>query len=339
MQRTIYFDYLRVIACFAVIVLHVSAMQIQNYSVPTIEWNVINLYDSATRFCVPIFLMISGALFLNPSKELYLYKLYTRNILRIIVALFFWSFIYACYNYKLNGEFSFLTLLLYGEFHMWFLWLIVGFYVLVPLLRPIVENKLTLEYFLITSFVFSFVVPFIFKITELFIPALTSIVELGKIYCDNLQLQMLSGFAFYFVLGYYLHISTIKRIIENELILFGIFSGICIACLTYYVFRSTGVIDLSFYEYESFFVLFETIAVFLLVKRLCNVESRIVSSISKLSFGIYLVHMLVYYMIGMTSTTIIPLIGIPLLSILVFIASYTISFVLSRVPLLNKWII
>ena len=314
-------------------------MQMQDYNSPTLEWNVMNIYDSATRFCVPIFLMISGALFLNPSKELYLYKLYTRNILRIIVALFFWSFIYACYNYIFNGEFSFLTLLLYGEFHMWFLWLIVGFYVLVPLLRPIVQNKQTLEYFLITSFVFSFVVPFIFKLTKLFIPALTSIVEIGEMYCDNLQLHMLSGYIFYFILGYYLHIITIKREIVNLLILFGIFSGICIACLTYYVFRSTGVIDLSFYEYESFFVLFETIAVFLLVKRLCNVESRIVSSISKLSFGIYLVHMLVYYILGLTPTMIPPLIGIPLLSLLVFVVSYVIVLLLSRIPILNRWVI
>ena len=339
MQRTIYFDYLRVIACFAVIVLHVSAMQFSDYTVLTIDWFVMNVYDSASRFCVPTFLMISGALFLNPLKVLSLRKFYTRNILRIVTAFMFWSFIYACYNYIPAEKPSFLTLFLCGEFHMWFLWLIVGLYVLVPLLRSIVQNKQTLEYFLITSFVFSFVVPFIFKLTKLFIPVLTSIVEIGEMYCDNLQLHMLSGYIFYFILGYYLHIITIKREIVNLLILFGVFAGICIAGLTFYVFHSTGVIDESFYKYETFLVMFETIAVFLLVKRSCNVESTIVSSISKLSFGIYLVHMLVYYMLGMTSTTMNPVIGIPMLSILIFVISYAIILLISRIPILKQWVI
>ena len=222
---------------------------------------------------------------------------------------------------------------------MWFLWLIVGLYVLVPLLRPIVENKQTLEYFLITSFVFSFVVPFIFKLTKLFFPALTSIVELGEMYCDNLQLQMLSGFTFYFILGYYLHITTIKRKTENILILLGVFAGICIAIITYYVFQSTGVLNEAFYKYETLFVMLETIAVFLLAKRMCNVELTIVSSISKLSFGIYLVHMLVYYMLRMTSTTMNPVIGIPMVSFLVFVISYAIILLISRIPILKQWVI
>lgn len=114
MKRTIYFDYLRVIACFAVIVLHVSAGQWHDYTEPTFEWNVMNIYDSATRFCVPIFLMISGALFLNPEKKLSLRKLYTHNILRVITAFCFWSFIYACYDYVPTEGPSLLTLILCG---------------------------------------------------------------------------------------------------------------------------------------------------------------------------------------------------------------------------------
>ena len=340
MQRTIYFDYLRVIACFAVVVLHISTTrEFYDCTEPTIEWNVMNIYDSATRFCVPIFLMISGALFLNPDKKLSLRKLYTHNILRVITAFCFWSFIYACYDYLPTEGPSFLTIILLGHFHMWFLWLIVGLYMLVPILRKVVENRRVMEYFLLLSFVFSFVVPFIFELTKIFIPTLTSIVEIGEMYCNNLRLQMLSAFTFYFILGYYLHNIKIHRKIENTFILLGILACIGISGMSYFLFRSTSVLNESFYDYGTFFVMLETIAIFLLVKRLANVENKLVYSLSKYSFGIYLVHMLVYYILGLTSTMINPLIGIPLLSLLVFVVSYVIVLLLSRIPILNRWVI
>lgn len=298
MKRTIYFDYLRVIACFAVIVLHVSAGQWHDYTEPTFEWNVMNIYDSATRFCVPIFLMISGALFLNPEKKLSLRKLYTHNILRVITAFCFWSFIYACYTFTPSEGPSFLTLLLCGHLHMWFLWLIVGLYMLVPILRKVVENRRVMEYFLLLSFVFSFVIPFIFDLTKIFIPFLSSIVSIGETYINNLHLSMLSAFTFYFVLGYYLHTTRVNKRIENTFILLGALSSIGIAALTYFLFHLKGILDMSFYRYGTFLVSLESIAVFLLVKRLGNVESKIVYSISKYSFGIYLIHILVYYRIN-----------------------------------------
>lgn len=222
---------------------------------------------------------------------------------------------------------------------MWFLWLIVGLYVVVPILRMVTQNLRVMEYFLFLSFVFSFVVPFIFDLTKMFFPNLSSLVEIGEMYCEKLQLYMFSGFTFYFVLGYYLHTIHINKKIERFLILIGACSAICIAGVTYFLFRSSSVLNEDFYDYDTFLVLLESITVFLLVKRFGHVETKALNSISKLTFGIYLVHMLVYYMIGFTSTTINPIIGIPLLSLLVFVTSYVIVWVLSHIPLLQRWII
>lgn len=254
MQRTIYFDYLRVIACFAVIVLHVSAMQIQNYSVPTIEWNVINLYDSATRFCVPIFLMISGALFLNPEKQLSWRRLYTHYIFRIAIAFIFWSFIYACYVFTPNEEPSFFTLFLWGHVHLWFLWLIVGQYMLVPILRTIVQNRLVMEYFLSFSLMLGYVFPFVFELLRLFVTPLLPIVELGEMCFDKLHLQMFSGYTFFFVLGHYLHTTILKRNIENILIVLGLFATISIAVLTFLLFKRSELVCDLFKNNETFLV-------------------------------------------------------------------------------------
>ena len=68
--RILYFDFLRIFATLAVMVLHVAAQNWYGTSVPSFEWQTFNFFHSVTRFGVPIFVMISGALFLN-KRELY----------------------------------------------------------------------------------------------------------------------------------------------------------------------------------------------------------------------------------------------------------------------------
>lgn len=59
-------DYLRVIATVSVIFLHVSAEIPTLYKkIPDDIWWIGNFFDGAVRFCVPLFLMISGALLLG----------------------------------------------------------------------------------------------------------------------------------------------------------------------------------------------------------------------------------------------------------------------------------
>ena len=74
-QRVIYLDYLRIAATFCVVVLHISGQNWYTTSVNSFEWNVLNFYDSIVRWVVPIFVMISGALFLDNEKELSVNKL------------------------------------------------------------------------------------------------------------------------------------------------------------------------------------------------------------------------------------------------------------------------
>ena len=65
-----YFDLIRIVSSFGVILIHVSE---QNYygNIPgKYEWKVFNFYDSLARWSVPEFFMISGALFLNKSSSI-----------------------------------------------------------------------------------------------------------------------------------------------------------------------------------------------------------------------------------------------------------------------------
>ena len=88
-RRLIYADLLRVIATFAIVILHVSGSNWHNVPVSGFEWKVFNFYDSMARFSVPVFVMISGMFLLDNKKSLTLKKLYSKNILRIVTSFIF----------------------------------------------------------------------------------------------------------------------------------------------------------------------------------------------------------------------------------------------------------
>lgn len=66
--RLPYLDYLRVMAAAAVIMIHVSAQNWDNVPVMSSDWIIFNLYNSLAQWAVPMFLMLSGALMLDPGK-------------------------------------------------------------------------------------------------------------------------------------------------------------------------------------------------------------------------------------------------------------------------------
>ena len=92
-ERIISFDVMRIVAAFAVVFQHIGG---QNWpsSFPSAEWELRNMWVSLAQWSVPMFIMISGALFLNPEKPLVIKKLYGKNLLRIVYTFLFWSAVY-----------------------------------------------------------------------------------------------------------------------------------------------------------------------------------------------------------------------------------------------------
>ena len=64
-QRLVNFDLLRILCCFSVILIHVSAIVWYDYEMKSFDWQISTFYDTLVRFCVPVFYMISGMLFLS----------------------------------------------------------------------------------------------------------------------------------------------------------------------------------------------------------------------------------------------------------------------------------
>jgi surface polysaccharide O-acyltransferase-like enzyme len=103
-----------------------------------------SMYQQLVKWCVPIFVMISGAVFLRPTMNNNICRIYVKNILHILVVFIFWSLVYASYQFMISDEPTirgWVIHFLRGHFHMWFLLLILGLYILVPILRVLVKYR------------------------------------------------------------------------------------------------------------------------------------------------------------------------------------------------------
>lgn len=74
-NRIISYDVMRIFAAVAVVMIHSVAEFIKDCPVMSIDYAVMNIIDSITRFSVPLFVMISGALILDEEKEFSMKKM------------------------------------------------------------------------------------------------------------------------------------------------------------------------------------------------------------------------------------------------------------------------
>ena len=133
-RRVIYFDILRIVAIFFVVFVHLAAQHWADVDVSSRAWFAFNLYCTTGKWSVPIFVMISGALFLR--RDVSISAILKKNVARIATVFLFWSGCYALvYLVFRHAPLSVvLSQFITGHYHLWFLYMIVGLYLLIPLL-------------------------------------------------------------------------------------------------------------------------------------------------------------------------------------------------------------
>jgi surface polysaccharide O-acyltransferase-like enzyme len=176
--------------------------------------------------------MISGALFLNKGKKVNVARLYRKNIFRILFVYFFWSIIFVVplLNDGLNLK-SILSRILYGPYHFWFLKVLIGLYIAIPLFRTITANRKTEEYFLLLAMLLGIVLPSVLSVLEL---CDTRLMVALKDFCDGFDITFVSTYSFYFVLGHYLFEYSISVTQRRTLYITGFFSPILLYVANYY---------------------------------------------------------------------------------------------------------
>ncbi|MBF1103487.1 MAG: acyltransferase family protein [Solobacterium sp.] len=352
MKRKVYCDYLRLIATFAVVFIHVAASNWSNVDVNGMQWQVFNIYDSLVRWGVPIFVMISGALFLN--RDVPIKNIYSKYILRMVIAFISWSLFYAILTtdtfqhgliYSLKSH---IGTLVTGHYHMWFVLMIIGLYMCIPLMKKIVSDETVMKYFLKLSFIFSFMVPWLLKIVNDFVGYNNGMIQKMVTTIDsnltNMGMSMVLGYTFYFILGYYLDRVELKKKVRMMIYAAGILGFIFTVVADAGLSIKTQVANSNYYGNFEVNVLLEVIAVHTFFKyhSFQNENmNRFVVVLSKFGFGAYLIHTFIIEsmasILHFDTLSMNAWISVPVISIIVFVVSMGISAVLNHIPVIKKY--
>jgi surface polysaccharide O-acyltransferase-like enzyme len=343
-QRQLYLDLLRVISIFAVIVIHVSAPLHDLAKMPTDHWITSNILDSISRFCVPVFFMVSGTLLLGDNRNYQFSYLFRKRILRILVPFIIWSLFYL-YYFQQQPSFDLLdglyTITIKPTmYHLWFVYPLIGLYLLIPILGFFASNadNSKLIYFFVLWAIFAIFNPLLQVLTGYSLPIFSLSRNLG-------DPSLFSG---YFVLGFYL---SRKSFNFNKLLPFLLIIGgiiITILATDYFSYKQGKFYDV-FYRYTTPNVLMVSIGIFLLFQMLSSkletlkpMSRSLLIKLSEVSFGIYLMHIIILNQVNvrlhLDGNTFHPAIGILLTSICVFAISAILTYMIRQIPFIGKWV-
>jgi len=326
-------DNLRFISLVAVIVIHISATAIYLYGkIDISSWLVAHFFDSLSRFCVPIFIMISGILLLNKVDGIK--DFFIKRLRKIVLPFIFYSFLHILFSYFIldssNLPFNILLfikfvskmLLTGSSFHFWYVYMIFGLYLMVPILSrwlQVVETKY-IEYYLIVWF-FAQVLQYS-----------------SRYYINAIDLSIFNNYIGYFILGYYLYYREQSKIFELKYCIYYMFLGFGITFFgTWSKTVVSGSFSDEFYLYCSpNIIIFSTgMLIFFKKYRIFHNCHKLVKSISDRSYGIYLIHILILILLGnfnIDYNFIHPVLGIPLVTIVCLTISFVLVLLISKLP-------
>lgn len=339
------FDILRVLACYLVIQVHAGEFYYigqGGLTLPGEDPFWVGILNSLCRTAVPLFVMLSGYFLLPVKEEVgpFLKKRFTRVLIPFVV----WCVLYAIY-WAVKGQTDWMqagvnVLHIPVNFgvevgHLWYVYMLIGLYLFAPMISPWIASvsKKGMELYLIIWAV-SLCVPYI----HLIYPAI-----LGECFWNQTPLlYYFSGFLGYMILAAY-----IKKFMPEKKA-WHVPVGLLMIVIGY-VFTAGGFIASLGAEYVKDLELtwgFETINValmsmglFLVLRHLSiqhpdRVGMKVVGDVSKLSYGMYLVHIMI---LNQFYALFNPLfdsawIKIPVIAVSTFLVSYLIVKVLSYLP-------
>lgn len=202
--RIVWLDVLRVFSAFLIVFLHISSHFTEDLLARgSASWFCADLYLAFTRCAVPVFVMISGVFFLNPAKNITAGNVYRKYVWRMLTALLGWA---ALRTLVISvwlggapvsnwGSDFFVSVMTY-----WFLPMIIGLYMLTPVLRALTaqKNKALLEYFIVLCFALGLCLPAAQAVQPELFPGFISLATLTTL----LKLP-LPVFCAHFAFGYY----------------------------------------------------------------------------------------------------------------------------------------
>ena len=333
-------DIVRILAIYLIVVIHVSTIH------PSITTDFTILAEFALiHTCVPLFVMLSGALLLG-KKESY-QTFFKKRLIRVFLPWITWTSIFTIISVISQNQYSVLNIL--HTFHtiffplFWFLPMIFALYLLTPALRIFVQHAKKREiFFLILLWYFgTSIIPYV-RDTAAF-PLLV----------DNGILRQLVEYFGYFLLGFYLIKLPLKKKHFRTLIM--LFIGGIFFTIGMHYLKLQGVSNIKgdFFDYRAPGIILITASLFGMiflaenyVKRHLNVPSKkAIVVLSNTSFGIYFIHYLFLNRAPLPTLlpsthiiTISPAVDLFINGIIIFALSFVLIFCLQQIHGVKRFI-
>jgi surface polysaccharide O-acyltransferase-like enzyme len=327
---------LRAFATIAVIMLHVaSTVSLEYPDIAKSYFFTSVFFDSAVRWGVPVFIMLSGSFALE-HYDGRLGNFFRKMFFRIILPFLFWSIVYLFFfswseltdPHKTTAQlFSFIgTQFLSGTAsHMWYVYIIVSLYLTFPFLSKWTKQAVEKEYIYFLS---------IWTILLILNPFLEK-------QDSNFDFSYFSGYLGYLILGNYLF-KTSRKI--NDVLLIVVF----VAAFLYTALRSYSISIAANEDNEAFM---DNLSINVLLMSFCIYSffknkqyfmrpllRKTIDMICEHSYGIYLSHLLIlniFLWCGLSFVFIHPLLSIPIISFASLIISCAFIIVMKKIPLLK----
>lgn len=334
-------DLVRVVAVFQVVLVHLSYVIFFKEDLLSANWVAANFYDSLSRMGVPLFFMVSGYLLLGKSEPVL--DFFRKRFVKVGIPTLFWSAAYLLWSVEAyrNGTMtpvrialSILKTMYLGdvEIHLWFLYILIGVYLVAPILRVFVSaaSRRDLMYFIALWFV------------------ATPLLELAQRLVGlptALVIPVVGGYVGYFIMGYWLADVALNR--RGRLLsAIGIIVAVAITFFgTNILSANAGPINAYFYSYFSLPTILASICGFLLLKDLgqnIGGVGKPLRVVSAASFGVYLVHIFVIYLLRngnlgfrLYSWMAPSIYMIPLTALAAFALSFIAVSILRKIPVLK----
>ena len=305
-ERIWFLDALRILAAFSVVLIHAAVYQ--GAEAGTDAFYELDFWSVLPRFAVPIFVMISGALFLDPKRELSWRKIWGKYIPRLALVFYFWSAAYVLFGMAAGKGFSWQELL-FGHYHMWFLPMIAVLYAVTPMLRRVFANR---------------------KVLLVALPVLMVAAWFGN------QVFPYCGYLVYYLLGVALFTTDFKgwqRVILYVLGLAGVATSVVIS----WRIQSTEVNTAMRADYTPM-VMAAAVALFVGFSKVRwgRTAQKIISVVAPTTLGIYMVHLMVLGAIARVGMEPDTFLHVPLVAALTFLGSFVVIFVMRKVPILKN---
>ncbi len=357
---TVPVDLIRTLAIIGVIFLHATNDLTPNSmsQLEVFRWVTVDVYQSVARMAVPLFVMLTGALLLQPSKNESLSAFFKKRWARIGVPFFFWGALYFVWLYFTANKAITVNSVIQGYLtspylQFWYIYMLAGLYLITPILRIVIahaEDK-TMKYFIALWFIGASIVPAISYFT---------------IYDLNSSLFAITGWVGYYILGIYLLKVKIPRLWIVALMVLGV--SLAVIGTVYMSSNFGGTASYYFQDYLSPTMILASVMAYILLNTIkmppyktmpiasAQKESdpkqdepskprRLLHLISENTLPIFLFHLIVlealqkgYLGFAINGATINSIVGVPLITVITLFLCLAIILPLKKVPVLKRLI-